>query len=127
MTGRYEVLVVLEGENTAVFQYVRNIKQVDVIVPLADAVGPVIHVIDEIHMQGVPLAVFPIAHTPLGLDTRHEVVVTVRNDFGGKSAVGQLLDQFTVLVIDLAAGGQQQHSAFLKRLDGVDRFIVLTR
>ena len=87
MIGGYEVLVVLEGENTAVLQYIGDIQQVDVIIPLADAVGPMVYVIDKIDVKGVPLAVFPVAHAPLGLHAGNKVVITVGNDFRGKGAI----------------------------------------
>ena len=64
--GGIEVLAVFKRENTAVSQDVGVVKQEDVVVPFADAVGPVVHVIDEIHVQGVPLAVFPITNAVFG-------------------------------------------------------------
>ena len=64
--GRNEVFAVFKRENTAVSQDVGVVKQEDVVVPFADAVGPVVHVIDEIHVQGVPLAVFPITNAVFG-------------------------------------------------------------
>ena len=126
MIGRDEVMEVLKREDATVFQHIGDIEKVDVIVPLADAVSPVVHVIDEIDMQRVPLAVFPVTHAPLRLHTGNKVVITVGNDLTGKRAVGQFLDQLASLVINLAVRGQHEHGAILTRLDGIHRVVVLT-
>ena len=77
-------------------------------------------------MQGVPLAVFPIAHAIFGRFARHEVVTTVTDDFVGLLTIREFLDFLARLVIDVAFAREQQNRAFLPRLDGVNRVVVLT-
>ena len=65
MPGRIEALAILKPEYSTVFQHIGRIKQIDVIVPLGDAESPVLHIVDKIDVQCVPLAIFPVTHLHL--------------------------------------------------------------
>ena len=112
-----EVMEILKREDAAVLQHIGNIQQIDIIIPFANAVGPVIHIIDKIDMQGVPFSVFPITHATLAMGSRRKIVFTF----------GYMRYQLTVLIKDMAVMGQHQHCALVNRLNGVDWLMVLTR
>ena len=124
LSSRSKAFATLNGKNTTILQHIRIVKQINVVVPLAHAIDPVIHVVDKIDVKRVPLAILPVTHTIFRLHPTHKVVVTIRNNFGGISAIRQLHHHLAMLVIDLAIVVEHQHAPLLKWLEWTARLIV---
>ena len=123
--GRKKAFCIFNAEDAAVLQHMRVVKQVDVRVPLANTVNPVIDILDKIDMQRVPLAVFPVSHSFILVGARDEVVAFFGDNLACKGAIWQRGHQLIVLIVDLARVGEKEHLALVLRLDIVLRFIVL--
>ena len=60
LSSRSKAFATLNGKNTTILQHIRIVKQINVVVPLANAINPVVDILDKVDVQGVPLAILPV-------------------------------------------------------------------
>ena len=75
------------------------------------------HVFNEVDVQRVPLAVFPVAHLVLGALARDKIVVTIADDLAGILTVGQLHNPVAHQVIDVTFGSEHINLSLATALD----------